>query len=80
MLLSIIQGLVSLTVLFVICCVVVLGFKAIIIYLLPNKKPTSKPQEKPQVKTETAKPKRKPIKTIYINPDEVDRICVKKTS
>ena len=58
--------------LFLLCAFTVIGIKTTVIYL------TKKPKEKPPVVRK--KPTSKPIKSIEINPDEIDRIYVKKSS
>ncbi len=58
--------------LFLLCAFIVIGIKTTIIYL--SRKATPK-----QVVTRK-KPTPKPIKSIEINPDEIDRIYVKKSS
>jgi hypothetical protein len=66
--------------LFVLCFVVVIGIKAIIYYvqsLFPEKREKiSAPKRQRKVRAKTVKP----IKSIEINPDEIDRIYVKKIS
>ena len=70
--------------LLILCFLVVVGVKAVMIHLsfLFPKKP--KPVEAPKTpKTHAKKPVKrnaKPIRSIEINPEEVDRIYVKKIS
>ena len=71
--------------LFFICFFSVVGFKAVRIYITnlfnkqqnitpnPKTKTTKKPKQKPT-------PSSSPVKSIEINPDEIDRIYVRKTS
>ena len=70
MLNSFLLGLLSLAVLFFICLVFVVGVKSILIKFFYKPKPT--PIVKPKSK--------KTVKSLTINPDEIDRIYVKKVS
>ncbi len=70
MLNSFLAGLISLIVLFFLCLVLVVGVKSVYLRFF------YKPKPKPIVKQ---KPK-KSIKSVTINPDEIDRIYVKKVS
>ena len=77
MLISVIKGLLSLAVLYAVCLALVIGVKTLKLTLkttfaTPPEKP---PQEKPKTPR-----KRKPVKSISIDPAEVDRIYVKKVS
>ena len=65
-------GLFYYVLLFLLCAFIVIGIKTTVIYL--TKKATPKPQ--PVRK----RPTPKPIKSIEINPDEIERIYVKKSS
>jgi hypothetical protein len=63
--------------LFLLCLFTVVGAKSL---LLPKRTATKRekqPQKEPQTVTKT---KPRPIKSIEINPDEIDRIYVKKSS
>ena len=72
MLKSMFLGIFSLTVLFFLCLVFVVGVKSVYLRYF------FKPKPKPVV---TAKPKqRRKIKSVTINPEEIDRIYVKKAS
>lgn len=73
MLQSFFTGLLSLIVLFFICLVVVIGIKSVIIYF--NPKPV-----KPIVKPAPKKRKPKTVRSISIDPEQIDRIYVKKIS
>lgn len=66
-------GLLFLVLFFIISVIVGVGLRAVYLFLKENIFYTE-PVKKPP----TTKPKRKPIKSIEINPDEVDRIVVKK--
>ena len=74
MLTSIIFGVLYLAALFLLCFIVAAGIRSVILsvrLLIKPKKP---------VKTEPPPPKkvRKPVRSIEINPDEVDRIYVRR--
>lgn len=81
---SILLGLFFMALLFVICCVLVIGCKTIIVcinnYLKDKLKNPQEPLPQPPKKVVKAKRVYKPIKSIEINPDEVDKIYVKKSS
>ena len=72
MLKSFFAGLISLIVLFFLCLVFVVGVKSV--YLRYFYKPKPKP-----IAEQNPKQKRK-IKSVTINPEEIDRIYVKKAS
>ncbi len=77
---SVLGGFCCLAALFLICLIFVVGVK--VIYLSVKKYISAgKPAPAPQVRKPKAPPKpRKPIRSIEINPEEVDRIYVKKIS
>ncbi len=80
MLKSIILGISVLTLLFFLCLVIVLGIKAIKDFIMLRffPKPTPQPIK---ISKPNPKPKKpKVVKSIEINPDEVERIYVKKSS
>ena len=70
MLNSFLLGLTSLVVLFFVCLVFVVGVKSVFLRYFYKPKPKTIVKPKPK----------KRIKTLTINPDEVDRIYVKKAS
>lgn len=76
MIVSIIKGVLSLAVLYAVCLSLVAGVKTLKITLMAKFAPPPAPAP--------AKPKpprrRKPVKSISIDPAEVDRIYVKKAS
>ena len=71
---DILLGLLFLLLFFLISVILAVGIKALISFF-GEKFFNSEKLKKPS----PPKPKRKPIKSIEINPDEVDRIVVKKT-
>lgn len=73
MLKSFFLGLVSLIALFFLCLVAVVGIKSVFGRLFP------KPKPQPIKTVKKDKPK-KQIKSVTINPEEIDRIYVKKVS
>ena len=66
-----ILGLIYLILLYALCFFVVIGVKQVLLYLFP--KPTI-------IKIPTQKRTKKPVRSIEINPDDIDRIYVKKSS
>lgn len=86
---SFIIGLLCTLLMFVLCVVVVVGVKAIIYAikerLLANK-PQTPPVQEPKLEKQRVKRKRKPktvpkpVRSIEIDPEQVDRIYVKKIS
>lgn len=66
-------GLLFLICFFVLCLITVLGIKSA--YIALSRRFLTKPAEVPPKEN---KPKRKPIRSIVVNPDEIDRIVVKK--
>lgn len=72
MLKSFFAGLISLIVLFFLCLVFVVGVKSVYLRYFYKPKPKPIAEQKP-------KQKRK-IKSVTINPEEIDRIYVKKAS
>ena len=72
MLESFFLGLISLALLFFLCLVFVVGVKSVYLRYFYKPKPTPIVKQKP-------KQKRK-IKSVTINPEEIDRIYVKKAS
>lgn len=72
MLKSMLLGLISLIVLFFLCLVFVVGVKSVYLRFFYKPKPKKVIPQKP-------KPKRK-IKSVTINPEEIDRIYVKRAS
>ena len=72
MLKSIFLGLFSLIVLFFLCSVFVVGVKSVYLRYFYKPKPKQKPTPKPKQKRTT--------KSLTINPEEIDRIYVKKAS
>lgn len=80
---SFLTGLFYTSGLFFICLFTVVGAKTLIIQTFikrsaTKKRPTKKPQKPPEVEKATPS-EPKPIKSIEINPDEIDRIYVKKS-
>lgn len=71
------KGFLCLIGLFAFCTFTVVGIK--ITFLTLKAKFYSK-DAIANTKTQTIKPQRKPIKSISINPEEIDRIYVKKSS
>ena len=70
-----IYGLFNFVLLFVICFITVFGLKSLLLFLgLIPQKPKAQPTKKPTPK------KRTPLKTLTINPDDYDRIYVKRKS
>ena len=81
--LSFLNGFIYTATLFLLCLVFVVGVKAIIVSvrLKLNKHETPKQASKPIEKPKKQPPKPiKPIRSIEINPEEIDRIYVKKSS
>lgn len=66
-------GILFLIMFFIISFIVGVGLRAVFLFLKENLF-----LSEPVKKIQPQKPKRKPIKSIEINPDEVDRIVVKK--
>ena len=78
---SFFKGLAYLCILFLICAVFVIGFKVIalqVFLFFKNKKVA--PEIKKAENNAPKKQKRTPSKTIEINPDEVNKIYVRKSS
>ncbi len=76
---SVFLGPLFLFVLFIVCTVIVAGIK--ILYLYFKREPIKlKPAAKRAKKPAITPPPAKPIRSIEINPDEVDKIYVKKVS
>lgn len=83
---SYVSGPLLLAALFIICCFVVVGAKTLSVTLKKRfyKKPAPPPAPAPEIR-EKPKPRayaKKPrtVKSIEINPDDVDRIYVRKSS
>ena len=84
--LSFTLGFICTCALFAFSFLTVIGFKTVVIYLkkfLPQQNITATPQEKPKRhrkkrKTEQPKPTT-PVRSIEIDPQQIDRIYVKKT-
>lgn len=70
MLKSFSAGLISLLVLFLLCLVLVAGVKSVYLRFFYKPKPKAIVKHKPK----------KHVKSVTINPDEIDRIYVKKVS
>ena len=77
MLALILKGFLCLIGLFAFCTFTVIGIK---ITFLSLKAKFSSKGETVNAKAQTIKPQRKPINSISINPEEIDRIYVKKSS
>jgi len=80
---SFLTGLLFLTIFFLFSLFLVVGIKAVFISLKPYffKNRQTKNQPVPKKNTPKNKPiKKTPVRSIEINPDEVDRIYVKKIS
>lgn len=81
---SYVSGPLLLAALFIICCFVVVGAKTLSVALKKRfyKKPAPAPapeiREKPKPRAYARKPRT--VKSIEINPDDVDRIYVRKSS
>lgn len=76
MLWSFVRGLLTLLFAFILCSLIVLGIKFIIITVKQKNSP--KTLEEPKPKKQPAR--KKPVRAIYVNPEEVDEIYVKKSS
>lgn len=78
---SFLTGLFYTSMFFFLCLFSVIGAKFLLFYYFSQKnvKRTPKPQHKKKPKTPQPSIS-KPIKSIEINPDEIDRIYVKKSS
>lgn len=74
---SVFLGPLFLIVFFVVCLICVAGVKTVYFYFKSRSE-----SPKPDVKRvhKPAQPKEKPVRSIEINPDEVDKIYVKKVS
>jgi hypothetical protein len=77
---SFFKGLSYLCILFLICTVFVIGFKVIAVQVFLFFKNKKIPEAKKVENNPPKKPKRPPTKTIEINPDEVNKIYVRKSS
>ena len=80
--LSFLNGFLYTATLFLICLIFVVGVKAILIFMRADLKDKPAPPQKkatPKPTKHTAKPV-KPVRSIEINPEEIDRIYVKKSS
>lgn len=83
---SFILGLLSTVSLFLISLILVVGTKSVYLYLKEFLFPTPVKVEKVEKPQNTPRPRKKkqtqytPVKSIEINPDEVDRIYVRKIS
>ncbi len=76
MLWSFVRGLLTLFFLFILCSLIVLGIKFIII--TKGQKKNEKVENAEQPKKQP--PRKKLVRAIYVNPEEVDQIYVKKSS
>lgn len=80
---SITVGFLCTLTLFAVCFLIVLGGKVVFLtvkrYLAVEQPTKVAPQRKPK-KPKTIKPEPKPIRSIEIDPFEIDRIYVKKSS
>ena len=63
---------------YILCLIIVAGIK--ILYYYFKRSPVKITKAAKRVKTPTPVPKEKPVRSIEINPDEVDKIYVKKVS
>ncbi len=81
-------GILIITLLFFICAFLTLGAKITYYYIISNLKEKkkiapSKVEQPPASNTQAKKPRKrtyKPIRSIEINPEEVDRVYFKKSS
>jgi hypothetical protein len=74
---SMFLGLLFTVLLFIICFFVVVGIKFCVLLSMRKNPFNEKGNELGDIKV---KKQRKRIRTVYVDPDEVDRICVKKSS
>lgn len=70
--LSVLLGPLFIALLFILSAGIVIGVKTLLSFLFPRETPSPAPPQK------VVKPRPKPIRSIEINPEEVDRIYVRK--
>lgn len=83
--LSFINGFIYTALLFILCLVFTIGTKWLFLsikarLIIKAKKEQPKPNPKPQKQSEHSKPDKKPLRTIEINTDDVEKIYFKKSS
>ena len=76
---SLFLGPLFLVLFFILCLVLVAGIKLLYYYFKPSPEKLKPESPKPK-KPKTVKEPPKPIRSIEINPDEIDKIYVKKAS
>lgn len=76
---SVFFGLFFLTLLFLFCLVLVIGAKTVYI-AVKNKLPSKKTTTQEPIKKAQKRTVKKPVRNIEINPEEINRIYVKKSS